>query len=224
MTRRSTKQCGISLVEVVLTLGISSLLLATIMTGRNSVRSNAQFSDGVERIKEQVLAAKSDANTGKNTYGKGTTSLNRADGLGGLLLGASLRFRTAADTTMQTANIICYTVSSTVLKCGSDLTTQTAIQKTITTPWNIKYTGYTTPTNSALTAGELTLAFGRDDQTGNFMGAWYPGVIASGTKLTAVFNDPAHQGVVVLHFKSQDGRNATITVNTGTGAVTREFL
>lgn len=222
MTRRSTKQRGISLVEVVLTLGISSLLLVTIMTGRNSVRSNAQFSDGIERIKEQILLAKSDANTGKNTYGTGTADIGSTRRY--LLLGASLRFRTTADTTMQTANILCYTITNDNFNCGADLTTQTAIQKSVPTPWNIKYLGYTTPANSTLTTGDLTLAFGREDQSGNFMGAWYPGVIVANVKRAAVFNDPAHQGPVTLHFKSQDGRSATITVNTTTGAVTKEIL
>ena len=224
MTRRSTKQRGISLVEVVLTLGISSLLVATILTGRNSVRSTAQFSDGVERIKEQILLAKSDANTGKNTYGNGTSSLNRADGVGGLLLGASIRFQSADDTKMQTANIICYTKASDNLTCGDKLTTQTAVQKDVPTPWKIRYMGYTTPANSDVKVGDLTLAFGRDDQSGNFTGAWYPGVISSGVARAAVFNDPTHQGEVILHFRSQDGREALITVNPATGSVTREIL
>lgn len=226
MTRRSTKQRGITLVEVVLTLGITSLLIATVLTGRNSVRSTAQFSDGVERIKEQILLAKSDANTGKSVFDKasGTSVIDGVTNRWYLLLGASLRFRTAASTTMQTANIMCYAKGKDDLQCGDLLTTQTAVQKSITTPWKIKYLGYTTPTISTLTQGDLTLAFGRDDVNGSFMGAWYPGVISSGVKRAAVFNDPAHQGEITLHFQSQDGRQANIIVNTTTGAVTKEIL
>ena len=99
MTRHTSRQRGISLVEVVLTLGISSLLLATVMTGRNSIRSQAQFSDGMERIKEQILATKSNANTGNNKLGTGASSAY-------LLLGESLRFRTASSSTMQASNIM----------------------------------------------------------------------------------------------------------------------
>ena len=68
MTRQSTKQAGISLVEVVLTLAISTLLITTVLAGRNSLRSQAQFSDGIERIKETILSAKSEANTSSKAH------------------------------------------------------------------------------------------------------------------------------------------------------------
>jgi len=221
MTRQSSKQRGISLVEVVLTLGISSLLLATVLSGRNSIRSQAQFSDGMERIKEQILAVKSDANTGKNTDGDGTSEISGATNTY-LLLGASLRFNTATKTSMQTANIMCYAISSTNLVCGSRLTTQIPIKRDMVTPWKIEYLGYTTSTtSSAPVTGDLTLAFSRDDNSGSFVGAWYPGVIAQNSLRSEVF---LRQTEVTLHFKSSDGRFADLIVNPATGSVTRKML
>ncbi len=216
MTRRSTKQRGISLVEVVLTLGISSLLLATILTGRNSVRSNAQFSDGVERIKEQILLTKSDASTGNNKLGDGASAGGGANAY--LLLGESIRFRTTADTTMQISNIMCRTDMSTF--CGEKVTTSISSRKDLAIPWRIKYLGYTTSATPMLTGGDLTLTFAREDKTANFTGSWYPGElrIGSADKLADVF---ANKTPITLHFVSTDGRKAIIEVNPITGSVTR---
>jgi len=214
MTRQSTKQRGISLVEVVLTLGISSLLIAMIFTGRNSLRSQAQFSDAIERIKEQILLTKSDANTGNNKLGTGDNSAY-------LLLGESLRFRTTVNTTMQASNIMCKVDHD--LLCGSTVTTSASSRKNITTPWNIRYTGYTTADDSSLAAGDLTLAFIRNDQTGGFTGAWYPGELRLGGVDTRALIF-ARQMPVTLHFESPDGRKGTIEVNPATGTVTREIL
>ena len=215
MTRQSTKQRGISLVEVVLTLGISSLLIATILTGRNSVRSQAQFSDGMERIKEQILAVKSDANTGKNKLGDGASTDY-------LLLGESLLFRTTAKTSMQISNVMCKVAVD--LQCGTTVTTSSSSRSTIATPWNIQYIGYTAGSGGGNPIeGNLTLVFIRDDSNGSFTGAWHPAELQLGGRDTreAIL---VNQGEVTLHFVSPDGRKAGVIVNPATGTVTRKML
>lgn len=216
MTRQSTKQHGVSLVEVVLTLAISSLLITTVLAGRNSIRSTAQFSDGMERIKETILSTKSQANTGNNTTGNGTAQIAGVTNKTYLLMGQSLLFNTAAATTMQDANVLCYGQD---LLCGGTLTSEIKSQRNSATPWNIKYQGYTTAASGATPkTGYLSLVFGRNDQNGAFEGAWFPGVIKAGVLRTAAF---ANKDAVTLHFASQDGRSATVTVNPVTGTVTR---
>lgn len=208
MTRRSTKQRGISLVEVVLTLGISSLLIATVLTGRNSVRSTAQFSDGVERVKETILSVKSDANTSNNATGKGNTD--------SLVIGRSIMFSTTTPNDAQRTTLIC--VAATDLTCKPQLTlTDTS---TVTIPWKITYTGYTVQGSSTEIKSDVTLVFGRTDTTGSFTGAWYAGAIDANTSVDSAF---ANKTPITLHFKSQDNRYADVLINPVTGTVTRDI-
>lgn len=216
MTRQSTKQRGVSLVEVILVLAISSILVTTVLAGRNSVRSQAQFIDGMERIKEQILLTKSDANTGKSATASGTST-------GYLLLGESIKFSKVSNTNMYIYNVMCKANSDMV--CGDSVTTSTmsASRKTIATPWKISYLGYTTGTSTTVTPKDVSLIFIRNDLNGGFTGAWKEGEIASGSqnKLGDVIN-PNNQIPVTLHFASTDGRKATIVVNPATGTVTKE--
>lgn len=220
MTRQTSKQHGVSLVEVVLTLAISSLLIATVLAGRNSVRSQAQFSDGMERIKETILTTKSEANTGNNTTGTGTGTIAGVPSKTYLLLGESLLFDTAKPTTMQDANVLCYGPAAVKagISCSTTLTSERTSRRNIASPWGIKYMGYTTATTTNMVQGNLTIVFGRDDQTGAFTGAWYPNVISAGKSRNEVF---ANKEEITLHFASSDGRNAIIVVNPAIGSVTR---
>lgn len=218
MTRQTSKQHGVTLVEVMLTLAISTLLIVTVLAGRNSVRSQAQFSDGIERIKETILSTKSEANTGKNMLGTGASTSY-------LLIGESIRFRTTLNTTMQVSNIMCRVGSD--LLCGPTVTTSASSRKDNPTPWKIRYKGYTVAGAAGVPiTGDLTLAFARNDRSGEFKGAWYPRELRLGSIDTraAVFDNQAYQVPVTLWFESQDGRQATIEVNPATGLVTRRVL
>lgn len=221
MTRQSTKQHGISLVEVVLTLAISSLLIATVLSGRNSIRSQAQFSDGVERIKETILSVKSEANTSNNKLGKGTSTSSGEPPAPGstvyILLGQSLLFDTNTATTMQSANVLCYGAPD--LSCGTKLTSSLGSQQNLATPWGIKYLGYTTGGATVPVRGKLNLVFAREAQTGSFIGSWYPADTISRDDLRRTVFD--NQSAITLHFESTDRRKAIIVVNPPTGTVTR---
>jgi len=208
MTRRSTKQRGISLVEVVLTLGISSLLIATVLTGRNSIRSTAQFSDGVERVKETILSVKSDANTSNNATGTGNAD--------SLVIGRAISFSTATSNDAQRTTLLCKATAD--LSCTSQLVlTDTS---TVTIPWKIAYTGYTVQGSTNLVNRDVTLLFGRTDTNGSFTGAWYAGTIDANTSLSSAF---ANKTPITLHFESQDNRYADVLINPVTGAVTRDI-
>ena len=221
MTRQSTKQHGVSLVEVMLTLAISSLLITTVLAGRNSLRSQAQFSDGIERIKETILSTKSEANTSNNKLGKGTSRIDGASDAYAIV-GQSLFFDTDAKTTMRSANVLCYgdiPEPNEQFNCGERLTSSFSSRKPVTTPWNIQYTGYTTATTPTTPVkGKLSLVFMREEQTGSFTGSWYTNEIVRGVTRATV---QTHKEEITLHFASSDGRNAIVVVNPSTGTVTR---
>lgn len=224
MTRNSTKQRGVTLVEVVLTLGISTLLIATVLSGRNSLRSQAQFSDGMERIKETILSVKTEANTGNNEIGNGTSRIDGVNDRAYALLGRSLFFDTAASTTMRPANVLCYgpvPAPNQPLACAANLTSSFSSRKNLPIPWSIQYKGYTTATASTPVSGKLSIVFARDEQAGSFTGSWYPNEIVLGTPRATVF---ARQDEITLHFESTDGRKATVEINPITGTVTRNVL
>ncbi len=220
MTRQSTKQAGISLVEVVLTLAISSLLITTVLAGRNSLRSQAQFSDGIERIKETILSAKSEANTSNstNTAAKGTGVV---DGKKYLNLGRSILF-TKGSSQIEAANLLCY--ANDAFQCTDDVAVDSATIKKISLPWGIVYKSYTDTTGTH-DDPELSIVFARNDKDGSFTGAWYAGRVvdsgsAAGQKLGQLFTATSSQPIT-LNFESPDGRKATVDVNPATGTVTR---
>jgi type II secretory pathway pseudopilin PulG len=216
MTRKSTKQRGVTLVEVTLTLAISTLLIATVLTGRNSIRSQAQFSDGMERIKETILSVKSEANTGNNTNpgAKGTAQIGSGTNRY-LNLGRSIRF-TPNSSTADSLALLCYAASD--LTCTDQLNPDTATVKRLALPWGIAYKDYTA---EGVTGATITIIFTRDDQTGEFAGYWYDGTIANRDSKNAVL---VKQRPVTLNFESPDGRKATIAINPATGTVTRTIL
>lgn len=216
MTRQSTKQAGISLVEVMLTLAISSLLIITVLAGRNSLRSQAQFSDGVERIKETILSVKSEANTSNNINkdAKGTSIIGGGS-TSYLNIGRGVQF-TANSSSAQSFTLLCYASKPDYLctdEVNPDKNVSTA--KTLQLPWGIQYKKYSADGTEGTT---LTLIFTRDDQTGSFTGYWYPGVIANRDKKSVVL---AKSTPITLYFESPDGRSATVDVNPATGTVTR---
>lgn len=215
MMRKRTDQRGVTLIEVMLTLAISTLLLASILVGRNSLRSQAQFSDGMESIKETVLVTKSQANTSNNKNGIGTAQIGTGGQSRYLTFGKSIRF-TRGSNRVTSATVMCY---ATNYACNGQLNITEVTNTTL--PWNMKYTGYTVD-GTAGTATEMTLVFGRNDQNGAaFTGAWYPAIITNRATQASVMSN---QSPVVLNFESSDGRKGTVTVNPGAGTVTRQVL
>lgn len=223
MTRQSTKQQGVSLVEVMLTLAISAMLITTVLAGRNSLRSQAQFSDGIERIKETILSTKSEANT-SNSTNTASTGTGKLAGSSYLNLGRSIRF-TKGSSQIQTLNILCYANSD--LQCTDRLKVDDGTTKTTSLPWNIVYTSYTDATGTHAEP-ELSIIFARNDTDGSFTGYWTPGGVydsdnAAGQARSQLFN-AANSKPVTLNFESPDGRQATVEVNPATGTVTRTIL
>lgn len=213
MTRQTSKQRGVTLVEVTLTLAISTLLITTVLTGRSSIRSQAQFSDGVERIKETILSVKSEANTSNNTNpaAKGTAQIGSGASRY-LNLGRSIRF-TPNSSTADSLALLCY--AATDYTCTDQVNPDSTTAKKISLPWGIKYKNYVA---GGVTGTTVTIIFTRDDQTGEFTGYWYDGTIANHDSKNAVL---AKSTPIALNFESPDGRKATVAINPATGTVTR---
>lgn len=223
MTRQSTKQRGVTLVEVTLTLAISALLITTVLAGRNSIRSQAQFSDGVERIKETILSTKSEASTSNNvnTKAKGTGQIG--DGTSRYLnLGRSIRFEKDSSI-IQVLTVLCYAGDGNL--CTEDLNEDGATDEVTTLPWGIIYKSYTVG-GVTQTGTQLSIIFTRNDTDGSFTGYWLEGRVSDSKKPGAKKRSEllVNTTPITLNFESQDGRKATIDVNPATGTVTRTIL
>ena len=216
MTRQTSKQRGVTLIEVMLTLAISSLLIVTVLAGRNSVRSQAQFNDGMERIKEMILSAKSEANTGNNTSGSGNS-------IKYLTIGRAMRFNSSAvnkaNKKTDIATVLCQSATDFLCQDAKTISWEATAVKSATFPWGIVYTGYSV-NNQPGTTADVNLVFARDDKTGGYIGSWYPAALSKTSTTKAALL--ANQAPVTLNFKSPDGRSAKITVNPATGTATKE--
>lgn len=216
MTRLTSKQHGVTLVEVMLTLAISSLLITSVLAGRNSVRSQAQFSDGMERIKETILSTKSEANTGNNTNGRGNNAQY-------LTIGRTMHFNSSgvagANKKADSVTVLCEATSDLLCQDSKPVSWQPTTPVASTFPWGITYTGYSVGNQAGGTA-DVNLVFARDDRTGSYVGSWYPAALSpTATTKTLLLGN---QTSVTLNFKSPDNRSAKITINPVTGTVTKE--
>jgi hypothetical protein len=211
-------------VEVVLALAISTLLIATVLTGRNSVRSQAQFSDGMERIKETILSVKNEANTGNNTIGRGVAKPSPTSPNNYLTIGRSIHFTTdsASADRYDTKTLLCNTSAASGYACLGQVSFPPEANNVSSVPWGITYTGYTVNNQPGPVENtHMTLIFVRDDKTGAFKGYWYAGEVTRGMPQATAF---ANQSVVTLNFESPDGRKGTVTVDPVSGVVTRQVL
>ncbi len=64
---RNQSQAGFTLIELVLALTISAALIPIVLNGQREIRSRAQFSDGVERLRNDLVNIKNEANTTVST-------------------------------------------------------------------------------------------------------------------------------------------------------------
>jgi len=221
MSRKNSKQRGVSLVEVMLTLALSSLLLTSILGGRGSIRSQALFSDGMERIKETVLTVKSQANTSNSTAGQGSG----VSGSGAYynIRGRSITFTQASGTaTIQT--VLCF--ANTDHTCKDQ--TQLSSTSTSALPAGITYAGTYTVNGVSGTqaAANMTIIFSRSDDVGDFTGYWYPGTLVATTvsnQATTALDTVYLQNstTITLNFNGADGHKGTVTIDPYSGSVTR---
>lgn len=227
MSRKNSKQRGVSLVEVMLTLALSSLLLISILAGRNGVRSQALFSDGMERIKETVLTVKSQANTSNSTAGQGSGVSS------GTLKYYNIRGRAItfvkSSSTITIQTVLCY--ANTDHTCMD--ATQLSSVSTSTLPSGITYDGTYTEAGVSGTqsATNMTILFTRSDDNGDFTGAWYPNtLVATALDLSNISTtglDTTYlvkSSVITLNFSTTDGRKGTVIVDPYSGSVTRQIL
>lgn len=224
MRRKNSKQRGVSLVEVMLTLALSSLLLVSILAGRGSVKSQAQFSDGMERIKETILTVKSQANTSNSTAGNGS-------GVSGSVSYYNIRGRsitfTKSSSTATVQTVLCF--ANTDRTCKDQ--TQLSASSTTTLPATITYDGtYTVQgVSGTQSATSMTIIFSRSDDDAAFSGYWYPNVLTATTvsnQATTALDSVYLQNssVITLNMSSIDGRKGTLTIDPYVGTVTRQSL
>jgi prepilin-type N-terminal cleavage/methylation domain-containing protein len=127
-------QGGYSLIEITLVLAISSGLIVIALAGFSSTRGQAQFSDSVERLTQQVLERRQEAlSTVKLSGGTDSTKVT---------FGRLLTF-TANSSTVQVQTLVTnnFALGGTAPPVGQPVTIAAAETTSFTIPWGVTYSG-----------------------------------------------------------------------------------
>lgn len=77
------KQSGFTLVELVIVMGITTLLAALVLEGQLQLRSRIQFDADVDNLVANIAEARNAATAAMNQYGNGTGQGDQCSGYGG---------------------------------------------------------------------------------------------------------------------------------------------
>jgi prepilin-type N-terminal cleavage/methylation domain-containing protein len=197
-------QSGVTLIEVIIAITIASAMIPIILTGQREIRSRAQFSDGVERLRNNLVQIKNEANTtvSNSQTSTGTTintvvagrlvDLNNVAGALRLRVTPLLLHEDRPDTQ------------------PDKLTLDVAAAKNIDIPWQVSI-------DASQTATPSYLVFLRNDDNGLLQTFFPP--IGSATRFSAYATVPG--SVLDLHLRDPDGHTAVVSIDQQFGSVTR---
>ena len=195
------KQAGFTLIEVMFVIAIAGALAAIVLVGFSSLRRDAQFSGAIDKLRETVVAQRTEALTTVKSGG-GTNAST-------ITFGRLLTFTPGSDQvrvqTLTTAN-------NSSPSAGQPVNVLTSETTTVSVPWGVRYAG-TTVANVAFVRsaidGSLQTAI---NPTGSWGSAPYSyGFFAPGGSAQE------------LMFQDVNGRRAYIGIDPGSNSVTRRF-
>jgi prepilin-type N-terminal cleavage/methylation domain-containing protein len=210
-----TAQSGFTLVEVILALAISALLASIISLGQSGVRSQVQFSDTIDHIRNDLTAARNQATTTVSTKpgGAGLDSTHT-------IFGKLVTFEPCPPGTV----VVCekYTVTTVTADSAGvlDYGSIASDGYTVDLAWNVKYDGYkSTPAQPSYTNTKTYVLFARSQSNGraqlyfNNDPAAFPNIsnYASSTPTNA-FD---------IHFHDLTDHTASVILDPTTGNVSR---
>jgi prepilin-type N-terminal cleavage/methylation domain-containing protein len=204
MSKRS--QLGFTLIEIIIVTAIGSMLAVIALAGFSTLRGEAQFSDSIEHIKEDVTAKRTEALTTVK-LGGGTDTAN-------ITFGRVLTFNPGTST----VNVdTLYTSSSTSPMAGQAVKIVPAESTTVSLNWGITFK------DSSLGSHKIQVAFVRSPVDGTLETAISPDKGWSGAP-TYKYSDFAPNGAAVnLNFVDPSGRKAYLTIDPTNDSVTRTF-
>ena len=193
-------QSGFTLIEVTLTMAISAMLLVIIFVGQAGIRARAEFAGGIDGLRNDLTGIRNDANTTVDT-----ASGASGQQTGYVVFGKVATFSPATPTsyTVQTVRYNNSQTGGTLNGALSYVDTQTK-----QFPWGIKYTN--TKTSDIL--------FVRGPSDGQLRVYIVPTLAPSA-------NVSDYSGIAItpasLGFVDPRGNTATVTVDPGSGNITR---
>lgn len=206
-------QAGFTLIEITIVMAIVAMLSGLAFAGFSAMRGQAQFSDAVERMKEDVLAQRTEALSTVKLSG-GTDAAN-------VTFGRVLTFTPGSSTvrveTLRTANNSAPTAGQAVSVVAAETTSYSI-------PWGITYQNAqkTGPPLGGVVGGTVRVAFTRSAVDGSLQTATslQPGGLAPGyTYGEFAPNGPAAN----LNFTDAQGRKAFLTIDPTKDSITRTF-
>jgi prepilin-type N-terminal cleavage/methylation domain-containing protein len=121
-------EAGFTLIEIILVVTISAALGAMVLSGQRQVRQRAQFSDGVEKIKNSLVGVKNEANTTVNSAGGNDTDR--------IVIGKLARF-TDNSSQIEVGTLVARCTNPTCSEINPTLNQQDTY--TITVPWGVTF-------------------------------------------------------------------------------------
>jgi Tfp pilus assembly major pilin PilA len=191
------KSAGFSLIEFIIAVGISAAITLIAFRGFAVQKSTNQFMTTIDELKEKITAVRTEAFSTVNI----NTAVHPGTDQTHVILGSLLTF-TNGSPDIQVQKII----ASNPSKPENTIITGLDVDRTISMPYNVKYSGPTTKVAMIRTAfdGSYVIA----------IGAWASPSYANISTPTAGAS---------LSFVDEQGRQATIDFDPSTNGISRTF-
>jgi prepilin-type N-terminal cleavage/methylation domain-containing protein len=201
------RQAGFTLIETILVMAIGAGLAAMALLGFSNMRGQTQFSDSVERIKEQVISRRQEALSTIKVSGTGATACR-------VTLGKVLTFNPGSST------VTVETISGDNVSAPASLgcpvqPIQVVDSSTTDIAWGVVYV------NSSRGNGRIQVAFVRSGTDGTLATAVSPnGGWATPYTLA---NFTPNGTPVNINLRDPSGRQAYLTVTPTNNSISRTF-
>lgn len=193
-------QTGFTLIEIIIAMAIASALGSIVFTGQQAIRGQAQFSDGVERMKNNLTGIMNEANTTVITKAGGGAGRNLT---GEQAVGKLVMFQ-AGSSTMRVWTLVAD---------ANFLTLRTEDEYTIQTPWNVRVDGL---------GSDQYIAFLRDPGDGLLQIYAPPSGRFDATRPSS-YSPAAAQATATISLTDDDGHYGSIIVEAARNSIRRNI-
>lgn len=129
---------GLTLIEIAVALAIAGILAATVLTGRDQLRAQLQFSESVDQAVQALTSARGEATgaVGSTLSGGGTGAVGACGSGSCVIMGKLIKF-TNGSGIIQVSTVLENQTSQTIFNTGYNT-------YNVTLPWGVTATGATT--------------------------------------------------------------------------------